>query len=274
MPDGSVEVRCDSPDPTAEASLRHGWAELLSFARRGIRLLAGTTLARPGGPAILLAGDPIATSEVARELIEAGWALLSERPTPVTFDEEAILAQPRPAPLIVRPVEHAVSRSVPGTTENATAVLSDPDAPSDDDPPVARTTPTRPDTDAAMLDAARAVGPAAIGALVEVTIRHVGEDDDVELRGHDRFDQASRLHVAGVLRPASPPDAPASSPSPMPPASVDTAAGDEPAPDATLIVEHLRLAALPSLRLRFDRGDGGGAARRLLRWLDRDLEDA
>jgi hypothetical protein len=260
-PDGATEVRCDSDDPTAEASLRHGWADLLSFARRGVQLLSGTALARPGGRAVLLTGDPIATSEVARALAGSDWAVVSDRPTPVTFAEDAIVAEPRPGPLLIRPAEGAATTAVPDDTGAVESIGDDPDGPR-----VATggttTTPLRPDSDVAALDGAGTAGTAVIGALVEVHVRHLGEDDDLELRGHDRFEHASRLHLAGALRPHRPSDGPV-----LPPNPPD--ADDEVGADATLIGEHLRLAALPALRVRFDRGDGSGAAQRLLAWLDR-----
>ena len=272
-PDGGIEVRCESEDPTAEVGLRHGWADLLSFARRGVRLLAGTALVRPGGRAVLLTGDAATTSEVARVLIEWGWTLLSDRPTPVVFADDTIVAEPRPGPLLVRPGDGAVTTTGPdddipehtagsadtgsADTGSADTTATGQDSRPEADSPTIPTTPVRPDSDVAGLEATRAVGPTAIGALVEIAVRHVGEDDDVDLRGHDRFDHASRLHLAGALRPDRPADT-----------SVDER-DDGRRNDPTLIDEHLRLAALPALRLRFDRGGGTDAARRLLAWLDR-----
>lgn len=234
-PDGKVDVttaeRPEDDHDTVEQrehALLYGWGEPLSFARRGFRLAHGGAAAPLDGDACLLVlGDPHDVAIVIIELVQLGWGVLGDRPTPLEWDGLALTAHPRSAP-IVASKRRATKAGLAGTQ-------------------------LRGDTDAVALDLPRIRAPRRVAAVVSMQMRKPDEDAFTLLTGHQRFETAAGLFMRGALWPQIDVDSP------------DEGMGDdEVAADA--MADHLALARLPAARLRFDSATKDDDVADLLAW--------
>jgi hypothetical protein len=176
--DGSVRVAPDGAEREREAALRHGWADLLAFSQLGFSMAAGAVLA-PGpdaSGALLVCGDPPEVAAVALGLTAHGWSLVSDRPTPTQWEHAALVAHPRPAPLIVG--RHLAS-------------LAGRDRQS-----------VRTGSDALAIDVNRRSTPVQVSAIARVQRRRPDEDRLTELHGHRRLERAATIMIGGALSAA------------------------------------------------------------------------
>lgn len=182
-PDGSVEVIPEADDQEdlylRAQALRHGWAEGLSFVRRGY-LLAGAAAVCPTPSArgcVLLAGHPHDVAIVIERLVRHGWTVMGDRFTPVRWEGRDLVAAPREAPVLMArkraDTAFLVSREV------------------------------RADSDSRAVDLPRHTSPATVRAVVQVGLRRPQEENLVPLLGTQRFEAAAGMLLAGVLDPTA-----------------------------------------------------------------------
>lgn len=231
--DGSVTVE---PDPDSdevpallEAALRYGWAEGLSWTRRGFQLAAGAAVAPPGEGeplCLLLTGDPHDVVIVIADLVTRGWTVLGDRFTPVAWQGSLLVAHPREAPILMAR-RRATKLQVDGT-------------------------PVRADTDCLIFEAPRQPYPAAVLAVAQVAMRRPQEDPLEPLLGQQRFEAAAGLMMGGVLAPEGDVD-------PDDDEAVATLRSET-------LAEHLRLAALPICRMRIESATVTTDVDSLLEW--------
>ena len=232
--DGSITVEAVGSEDhvVREQALRHGWGDPLSWVRRGFHLVGGSAV----GPAesdecVLLLGDPHDVAIIVIELVNQGWQLLSDRPTPVVWDDSNLVAQPREAPLLVAK-RRAAKAGVDGEE-------------------------IRSDTDALAVAVPRAETPRRVQAAVQVRVRRPDSETLQLLSGHERFEAATSLYVGGVLDPT------------FSPVAADQGApadADDAAPN--LLAEHLRISQLPWARLHLSSRTATEDAAALVRWWD------
>ena len=176
-PDGHVEVHPVDDGPTGEkaAALRHGWGELLASTRRGHSLALGAALvsADASAGALLVCGTAHEVAPVVLALTGVDWTLLSDRPTPTSWEDGRLIAHPRPAPFVMAFERAADSGRSFGTV--------------------------RTPSNAVALDVPRAEDPAPIRALLLVQRRRPDEEPFTELSGHRKFERAASVMVGGVL---------------------------------------------------------------------------
>ena len=179
--DGSVRAAADRASEEDEAALRHGWGELLSFAHRGFSLAQGAAVTdgeRPDGspePALLLTGDAHDVADVLLVLCARGWRLLSDRPTPVSWQDDRLIAQPKQAPLLVA-AQRAAAADLAGE-------------------------PVRDGSNAVAVTVPRALDPAPVAGIVQVQRRRPDEEPFAEVLGQRRFERAATLMLHGALAP-------------------------------------------------------------------------
>ena len=230
--DGSVKVEVADDHALREQALRYGWGDPLSWVRRGFHLVGGAAV----GPAdsnscVLLLGDPHDVTIIVLELARQGWQLLSDRPTPVAWDEAGLMAQPREAPLVVA-TRRAAKAGVEGEA-------------------------VRGDTDALAIDVPRSEEPQQVEAAVQIRVRRPDNETFELLTGHERFEAATSLYIGGVLDPTNPT------------AGDDQGATtdhDDAAPN--LLAEHLRISQLPWARLHLSSKTAAEDTAELLKWWD------
>ncbi len=238
--DGHLTVRCELDDPAAEAALRHGWGELLVLAHRGVQFLNGTTLAPDeDAPAVLVVGAHELVGWLVVELVDSGWLVVSDRLSPTDLSGEQVLVHPRPGPALTHR-----SGTIESTGDRAGIQ------------------PARSDSDVDVAGFPTSSREHRLGGIVQISRLRIGEQPEEVLLGHDRFSVASSLHVLGALRPRRPGEAS----EPHPDGSGLDPEGTEAETPHLLIQDHLRLAALPGLRVRFDRSDLEGVSSRVRRW--------
>ena len=244
-----------------ERALRYGWGEPLSWVRRGFQMVGGAAL----GPAdsdtcVLLLGDPHDVAIVALELLEQDWRLVSDRPTPVKWNGEDLMAQPREAPLLVSK-RRARKAGIEGEE-------------------------VRGDTDALAIKVARCEVPRQVAAAVQIRIRRPDEQNLSPLTGHERFEAATSLYAGGALTPedghanvsAGTPSEAEAATSLSRSAGVSgemgpqgrTGRGESATPDEApnLLAEHLRLAQLPWVRLNLSSKTAAEDTQELMTWWD------
>ena len=112
--DGTYDVLADPRSSVApdeiERSLRFGWAELLSRARLGLRSTNGVTLVdtashSDGSPvdgALLVTGSQRIVDPIVRELMIRGWQVLADRPAPIQFGADGVLAHSSMRPVVLQ----------------------------------------------------------------------------------------------------------------------------------------------------------------------------
>lgn len=157
-----------------EDALRHGWGEPLSWARRGFLMLhGGCVTPDPTAGALLLTGDLHEFGRLLPALSARGWSFLSDRYTPAEWREDALVAHPVAAPILLS--ERRAEKS--GWTGR----------------------PVRGDTDALAVEVSRHELPVPIRGVVQLQRARPDEPLFVEVRGHERFEMAASLSFGGVL---------------------------------------------------------------------------
>lgn len=172
----------DDPDRRARA-LRFGWAEPLSYARRGFACTSATGAVDPDrAGCLLLVGGPDRVSIAVLRLAELGWSFLGSGIIPTRWEGDELVAHPRDAPMLVA-AKRAQRAEFTGT-------------------------PVRLDTDAWDVALPRVVTPQPVRAVVSV--QEVGRSRGgwQVLSGHERFQAATSLFVEGALSVATDPPEP------------------------------------------------------------------
>ena len=232
--DGGVAVAVAEPGAEdadlREQALHHGWGEPLSWVRRGFHQVGGAAVGPADSPTCLLVlGDPHDVAIMVLELVKDGWQLLSDRPTPVGWDGERLVAQPREAPLLVAE-RRAAKAGVDGDR-------------------------IRTDSDALAVAVPRATEPRQVAAAVQVRTRRPDNETLQVLTGHERFEAATSLYIGGALDPTA--------------AVAEDSPGSEDAAVApNLLSEHLRISRLPWVRLHMSSKTPASDAAELVKWWD------
>lgn len=176
--DGQIGAAPEDRHERAEmgAALLHGWADLLSHARRSHSLALGASVApHDRGGALLVCGDAHDVAAIVVALADRRWSLISDRPAPVAWEGDRLVAQPRAAPLVLsrqRADEAGLAHSNVREGSNVVAV---------DLPRIEVTTP--------------------VDALLLVQRRRPHEHGFSELAGHRKFERAASLMLGGALAP-------------------------------------------------------------------------
>lgn len=218
--DGTYEVIADPRSSEgleeADRSLRFGWAEPLSQARRGLHATTGVTLVdsrtHSGGMrvdgALLVGGESWTVDPVVQGLLVRGWKVLADRPAPIEFGHDEVRAHSSVRPVVLR-----------RSRRNDFEALREPDL-----------HPTRVDSDAEFLDVVTmcdgpgnsgtgshmsgnqksrgevsrsgASGPECstpLRAIVMTDRRSPHGSVVTPVRGHEAVELASRILIGGVL---------------------------------------------------------------------------
>lgn len=242
----------DGEDPALrEAALRYGWGEALSFARRGFSLAHGaaicppaTTPAQPAETCLILTGDPHDAAIVILHLVGLGWTVMGDKYTPTLWEDGALVAHPRTAPVLV-----AARRLLKNEIEGVKV---------------------RAHTDARSVELPRTAESRRVAGVVSLQMRKPDEAAFEVLTGHQRFEVAASIMGGGAVRPwradEEDPDATdLAAAETSSPGDVDDAEAEARAAEAeqarqdkvkALVAEsladHMRLSQLPSARLRMD----------------------
>ena len=185
--DGSTVV---TPEPVAgseepgalaqrERALQFGWAEPLSFARRGYSCVLGAAFVMPAADGcVLFTGAPSDSVGLVAEFGRQGWSLLAEGLVPVRWQGDQFVVHAREAPALAAR-RHCTAEGLAGIE-------------------------VRSRSDACEVSVPRATGSRPVAAVVSFHPRKVGEAPFEILRGRSRFQAAARLVTRGVLSAAGP----------------------------------------------------------------------
>lgn len=176
--DGNIDVAAEPSSEeemqTRQRALRYGWAEGLSFVRRGFMLAAGAGVVHPGsGESMILTGDAHDVAVALVELSTRDWLTLSDRYTPVQWHGDQLFAYPREAPLLLA-TDLGQMQAVSGE-------------------------PARTDTDALIVELPRATVPAVVTSVASIARRLQHDEVLSNLTGQNRFEAASQLILGGIL---------------------------------------------------------------------------
>ncbi len=188
----------------------------------------------------LLAGDPHDVVIVIADLVDRGWTVMSDRYTPVRWEEDRLIAHPREAPILM------ASRRARKLDLAGTAV--------------------RDDTDAVAVEFPRPTGSARVTAVVKVAMRRPHEAALTPLAGQKKFESAAGLMLGGELRPGSDGIQDGGAQTTI---EVDDAA----AAPVKAMSEHLRLAGLSHCAFRIDPDTLSDDIEELLGWLEPERTD-
>lgn len=180
-PDGQVSTQADDPDESGygAAALRHGWGDLLSWARRGFALANAASLGS-GEDGLLVTGEPDDVAATLLGLARHGFLILSDRPAPTRWTEGSLVAHPRAAPILV-PRRRAEQAGLAGT-------------------------PVREGSTSVAVGLPRGVDPVRVAGIAHVVRQRPDEEALDHLAGTRRFEQAATLMLRGALAPAAPAD--------------------------------------------------------------------
>ncbi len=229
-------------DTLREQALRYGWAEGLSFARRGFTLAGGAAMSPPGDAdgCLILCGDPHDAAIVMIELVKQGWTVMGDRFTPTQWEGPTLVAYPRQAPLII-----AAQRLAKAGLEGSKI---------------------RAHTDARSVDLPRTGDPQPVVAVCTMQMRKPDEDVLAPLTGHERFEAAAGLMMGGALYPAiehqddeQPDELDEAATAAWREARVKEVAAES-------LSKHLQLTTLPYSRLRIDSKTAEDDAAALVTW--------
>lgn len=267
--DGSIEITVEPSAPLTgdddehpdagedaelrEAALRHGWAEGLSWARRGYRLAAGAAVCAPDDEerCVVLAGDPHDSAIVLIQLVNRGWTVMGDKYTPTQWVDGTLMASSRSAPLLM-----SARRLAKAELEGVKV---------------------RGHTDARAVDLPRAEGTRQVAAFCSLRMRKPDEAVLEVLAGAQRFEAAAGIMIGGALFPAPASDDERSDDGAEPPEShdehaegeaADQAAEDRSRLTAEAMAEQMRLVAIPQLRLSIDSATANEDAGQLCAWWD------
>lgn len=273
-PDGATSITVESAPPQIdgeddhpdagedpelrEAALRHGWAEGLSWARRGFRMAGGAAVCPPADDlsCLVLSGDPHDVAIVLIQLVNQGWTVMGDKYTPTKWDDGVLVASARSAPVLIS-ARRLAKASLEGTKVRA-------------------------HTDSRAVELPRATGTRVVTAFCGLRMRKPDEDVLEVLTGSERFEAAATTMTGGALTPALDDAADEDAGD----AAADAGEQEEAAADesqeeadarlaaerarltAESMAEHLRLAAIPHLRLSIDSATAEDDAGRLIAWWD------
>lgn len=217
-------------DPTIllqrERALLWGWAEPLSWLRRGYHLIDGIALGHPDEEScIVVSGDYHDSSRLVVNLIADGWLLISDRPSPYSWVGDDLIAAPREAPFLI-----ARRRAIKAGLEHQSV---------------------RADSDSVEVQAPRLTQERKVVAFVSVGARRPFEENLEMLSGHKAFRYATGLLLARP-RLLNDTDDEASVPS-----------ADEHVQD---LQQALKLVKIPMLRLRRTPGQTDTGVEDLTAW--------
>ena len=149
--------------------------DLVALTLAGFSLAQAVALVpRPdSGRCLLLTGDPDDVATVALGLVDGGWQVLSDRPSPVAWRDQALVAHPRPAPFLASP------RSLGGRVG----------------------IPVRQGSTSLVVHVPRHLEPAVVGAIAMAGRRRPGEARVEAAEGLEKFTRTSTLMIGGVLDP-------------------------------------------------------------------------
>lgn len=160
-------------DDTRQA-LHFGWAEPLSFVRRGFVLVQGLAAYDSARNAVLVVGGDVHDIAVAAAgLARRGWSLMADRVVPLRIDESRILVHPRSAPIVME--QSRAERAGLGFRS------------------------LRADSNAVAVDVDRHDQPESLAAIAFAGVRRPHHETLEPATGHDRFDIARRLMGSGAL---------------------------------------------------------------------------
>ena len=180
-PDGGFDIDvdlADGPDDDEQtqraAALRWGWAEPLSWARRGFEVSLGTAL-RPATAdvAVLVRGHTHEVALIVGGLCQRGWAVVAERVVPLRWQDHTVEVVPTGAPVLM-------------ARRQATRLGLESHA-------------VRGDTDSVTVDLPRCTEPVDLAAVCHVEMRKTGDAMLDVVAGHERFEVVSGLVAGGVL---------------------------------------------------------------------------
>lgn len=154
-------------------ALTYGWAQPLAWARQGIRLTNASTVVDPDGRCLALHGDAHDAAIIMLHLTQLGWSVLSDRPTPVRWNDASLIAHPNPAPILIAQ-RRADKEALPAR-------------------------PVRQDSDSVAVELPRSETPAPIAAIISARTRRVNDPLIEPLTGLRRFEAANGLLLAGAL---------------------------------------------------------------------------
>lgn len=240
--DGSYTVVAEQPEPDdletveqREDALRFGWAEILATARRGTPRAAGMTVGFPDqSTCALITGETGEVGRLVTPLLDSGVAILADRPAPVHWQDEVLMADPCPRPVLLG-VQRAASAGLPAHE-------------------------ARGDTDSRTVDVPRLSDSRRVAACLQLAMRRPHEQPFEVLSGHRSFEAAANIFAAGILDPGRA-DALAKG------AVDETDAHEDAVKVGTRMAEHLRLASLPVARLLLDAEDPEASWDTALPWL-------
>lgn len=178
MDDGCVAVMSVAGRESQQRAdaLRWGWAEPLSWLRRGYHLTSAV-VADVDNRAMVVSGPQRQTLIVMKAMSEHGWYVLSDSLTPVREEESGFIARGRLAPVLV-PEDLAQRWELSGER-------------------------VRGDSDVLAVELPRSQAPARISAVLHVDRRKLGDSGDIEMvAGAKRLKMSCGLVHRGPERPA------------------------------------------------------------------------
>ena len=179
--DPSGDAVVDTVEQRREALL-HGWAEPLSWRRRGHDLAQASALVTPGATGAVLVldhGQGLALTRLRHELAGRGWRVLSESPTPYVVEGDGLVLLPREAPLLG-------ARRAPDERWDSR--------------------PARGDTDTVVVSWPRHTVPVRLVGLLELRTPHLRLPDIEPLVGRVKVPLVARLEGGGIWRWEPDPD--------------------------------------------------------------------
>jgi hypothetical protein len=170
-----------------EQALRWGWADPLSWLRRGFQLVHGAVVGHPDDDTcMVILGENGESSRLMVHLVSEGWQLISDRPAPTRWLDDELYAHPRQAPWLL-----ARHRAIKANLEHQSV---------------------RNDSDTVEVDVSRIDEERKVAAFVSVGRRRPFESSLELLSGHDAFRFASGLLLsASSFVPRQGDDAPMAS---------------------------------------------------------------
>lgn len=180
--DGSTRVKPEVTPASVNDSLEQrrralssGWADPLSWHRRGFWLLAGVAASpAPHLGCLVLEASAGRAERVLARLSERGWQFLADHPTPARIEGEALVAHPRGTPFLTR-----AQRSQ--TAE-----------------------PARGDTDAVLVERRQHSAPCVVRGVCSLVRVAVGVERQEPVTGRNKVMKAAGLRLGGVFASQDP----------------------------------------------------------------------
>ncbi len=179
--DGSTRVRPElAPESAGDSveqrrrALTCGWADLLSWHRRGFWLLSAVTVSPdPAFGCLALVASTSRAERVLDRLSERGWLFLADRPAPARVEGEDVVAHPRGMRFLARGKR------------------------GQDDP-------ARGDTDAVLVERRRQPAPCVVRGVCSLVRQAVGVERQEAVTGRHKFTMAAGLRLDGAFASPAP----------------------------------------------------------------------